>query len=56
MTPESSAAARPASRWSPWVVAIVVGLALVAIANGAFIYIAVSGADPVVPSYVTEPR
>ena len=41
---------------SPWVVAIVVGLTLVAIVNFAFIYVAVRGADPIVPSYVSEPR
>ena len=41
---------------SPWVVAIVVGLVLAALANAAFVYLAVSGADPVDPSYVTEPR
>ena len=43
-------------RTSPWVVAIVAGLLVVVLFNAAFIYVAVSGADPVVPSYVAEPR
>lgn len=43
-------------RLSPWVVAIAIGFAVIFLANGIFIYIAVSGADPVAPSYVTEPR
>jgi hypothetical protein len=33
-----------------------VGLVLVVLVNAVFIYIAVSGADDVVPSYVTEER
>jgi hypothetical protein len=33
-----------------------VGLALVFLVNGIFIYIAVKGADEVVPSYLTEER
>lgn len=44
------------SRPSPWVVAVVVGLALVVAANAIFAYIAVSGADPVVASYAAGPR
>lgn len=43
-------------RVSPWVLAIAIGFAVIFIANAIFIYIAVSGADPVAPSYVTEPR
>lgn len=43
-------------RTSPWVIAIIIGLTLVAAVNVVFIYVAVSGADPVVPSYVSEPR
>lgn len=39
-----------------WVVAIIIALAFVMIANGVFIYVAVSGADPVVPSYTLEHR
>ena len=50
------AANERASRRSPWVIAIVVGLILVAIVNVLFIYIAVRGQDPVSDSYVTEPR
>lgn len=39
-----------------WPTVIIVGLVLVGLVNGIFIYIAVSGADDVVPSYVTEER
>ena len=39
-----------------WPAAIVCGLFLVICVNAAFIYIAVSGADEVVPSYATEER
>jgi hypothetical protein len=35
---------------------ITVGLVLVSLVNAVFIYIAVSGADDVVPSYITEER
>ena len=35
-----------------WPIAIAVGLALVVLVNAIFIYIAVSGADDVAPSYV----
>jgi hypothetical protein len=35
---------------------IIIGLVLVGLVNAIFIYIAVSGADDVVPSYVTEER
>ena len=41
---------------SPWVVAIVVGLTLMIAANAVFIYVAISGADPVAASYETERR
>lgn len=47
---------RETSRPSPWVVAIVAGLSLVVLANAAYVYVAVSGADPVDASYVAEPR
>lgn len=42
----------------PWVwpVAISVGLFLVILVNAAFIYIAVSDADEIVPSYAAEER
>jgi hypothetical protein len=39
-----------------WPTVIIIGLVLVGLVNGIFIYIAVSGADDVVPSYVTEER
>jgi hypothetical protein len=39
-----------------WPVLIVIGLTLVILVNGLFIYIAVKGADEVVPSYNTEER
>lgn len=43
-------------RISPWVVSIVVGLGIVIAFNSYYIYVAISGADTVDPSYVTEPR
>ncbi len=39
-----------------WPAAIVAGLLMVVFVNVAFVYIAVSGADEVVPSYATEER
>jgi hypothetical protein len=39
-----------------WPVLITLGLFLVVLVNALFIYIAVSGADDVVPSYFTEKR
>lgn len=39
-----------------WPIAIIVGLLLMILINLAFIFIAVRGADEVVPSYQTEPR
>ncbi len=39
-----------------WPIAIAVGLLLMILVNLAFIFIAVRGADEVVPSYQTEPR
>ncbi len=39
-----------------WPILITIGLALVMLVNGIFIYIAVKGADAVVPSYLTEER
>lgn len=39
-----------------WPILITVGLALVIVVNAIFIYIAVRGADEVVPSYQTEER
>ncbi|MBX6365892.1 MAG: hypothetical protein IRZ00_18760 [Gemmatimonadetes bacterium] len=51
-----SAPAWVRERTSPWVVAIIIGFALMLLANGVFIYVAVSGADRVVASYRVEPR
>lgn len=39
-----------------WPSLIIAGLAFVILVNAIFIYIAVSGADDVVPSYLTEER
>lgn len=41
---------------SPWVIGILIGFVVMALVNAGFIYIAVKGADPVVPSYVIEER
>ncbi len=43
-------------RRSPWPLAIVIGLILVAIVNLVFIVIAVRGGEPVVESYSTGQR
>jgi hypothetical protein len=47
-------AANPSGRGWPWAIAI--GLLLVVLVNAAFAFIAIHGADSVVPSYSTEPR
>jgi hypothetical protein len=39
-----------------WPIGIGIALALVVLLNAAFIWIAVSGSDPVVSSYTTEAR
>jgi hypothetical protein len=39
-----------------WPILITLGLAFVFLVNGLFIYIALKGADEVVPSYLTEER
>jgi hypothetical protein len=39
-----------------WPALIIGGLIFVILVNALFIYIAVSGADEIVPSYVTEER
>ena len=44
------------SRLRLWPIVITLGLAFVVLVNAIFIYIAVSGADDVVPSYHTEER
>jgi len=58
--PVESEGAPLASEASPqvklWPILITAGLVLVVIVNAVFIYIAVSGADDVVPSYTTEER
>lgn len=43
------------SDWT-WPAAIAAGLMVVVLMNVVFIWVAVSGADPVVPSYVAEER
>jgi hypothetical protein len=43
-------------RTSPWIVGIIIGFIVLVLVNGAFMYIAVKGADPVVQSYRTEAR
>ncbi len=59
----SGGASRPAEqngagarRRSPWPLAIVIGLILVAIVNVVFILIAVRGGEPVAPSYNSSER
>ena len=39
-----------------WPILITLGLVFVILVNALFIYIAVSGADDIVPSYLTEER
>ena len=46
----------PQSGFRLWPVLITVGLVLVILVNAVFIYLAVSGADDIVPSYLTEER
>jgi hypothetical protein len=41
---------------SPWVLGIIIGFVVVLLVNAGFIYIAVKGADQVVPSYLSEER
>ena len=53
---EGSAGAAPRSGFRLWPFLITVGLVFVVVVNAIFIYIAVSGADDVVPSYQTEQR
>lgn len=47
---------QPIPTRSPWPRMIVLGFLLVVAVNVLFIYIAVTGSDPVVPSYTAEPR
>jgi hypothetical protein len=53
---EGAVAAASSGRRSPWVLGIVIGFVLMVLVNLAFIFIAVSGADQVVPSYQLEHR
>lgn len=55
--------AKPAAESGPsgldrsiWPAALVIGMLIVILMNIAFIWIAVSGEDPVVDTYQTEPR
>lgn len=41
---------------SSWPLGIFLGLLIVVVVNVLFVYIAVSGADRVAPSYAAEPR
>ncbi|NJD10682.1 MAG: hypothetical protein FIB01_09705 [Gemmatimonadetes bacterium] len=54
--PDGATSSPARSRPPGWVLAVVIGLVLVALVNFAFIYIAVSDADQVVPSYLLEHR
>lgn len=54
---EGSDEGRPVGRKDRlWPILITAGLVFVILVNAVFIYIAVSGADDVVPSYFTEER
>ena len=55
-TEEGASDAVGRTRYRIWPVLITLGLVLVVLVNAVFIYIAVSGADDVVPSYHTEER
>jgi hypothetical protein len=39
-----------------WPIGLLIGFALMILVNAAFVWVALSGRDPVVESYVTEPR
>jgi hypothetical protein len=54
--PAAGDVATTPQRRSPWVVGIFVMFAIVVLVNAVFIYVAVKGADQVVPSYITEGR
>lgn len=55
MQPQATADERKKKPWV-WPTAIILGLTVVVCVNVAFIYIAVSGQDEVLPSYATEER
>ena len=57
--PSPADSERPGSLWATgriWPVAVAVSLLVVVCVNLGFVYIAVTGADEVVPSYVEEER
>jgi hypothetical protein len=56
--PEATPAPRTIELRAEWIwpLAIVIALLIVMAVNAAYIWIAVTGADDVVPSYVTEER
>ena len=56
MQPQAHPEDGPGTRPWVWPLAIIVGLLVVVGVNFAFVYIAVSGADEVLPSYATEER
>jgi hypothetical protein len=41
---------------SPWVIGIIVMFVIIVLVNAGFIYVAVKGADTIVPSYIAEDR
>jgi hypothetical protein len=43
-------------RFSPWVIGVVVGLAIVIAFNTFYVYMAYSNLDPIDPAYITQPR
>lgn len=62
MVPDQASGVRGATRvvtldesWR-WPLAIVLGFCVIVVVNALFIMVAVSGADPVVPSYVEAER
>ena len=51
----TSTSTPPLSR-DVWLLALIAGFAVMIAVNAFFIYVAVNGSDPVVPSYSTEAR
>jgi type IV secretory pathway VirB3-like protein len=56
MKQATGAAPGTGARRSPWIIGIIIMFAVIVVVNVGFIYIAVKGADQVVPSYLTEER